>query len=242
MNQSIKDAFARFKQHVEAIIPKKLPNPHKLTFTGAVSAEYDGSAEVEVNIPEGGTGGGGIPVPETAEVGQTIVVKSVDESGKPTEWEAADLPSGAEKQGMELLTTFTVANDVNWVTISKCDDGTPFADKKLTRIGVGVSVVGNSTVTTAVALTTKAGGAHTMHGRLPLPKMISSAGKSAVVEFRTIGRHIYIDDFADSIRHFTVVNGASAKKTFPTIDQIDFFYDGSDYVIPAGSTFEVWGC
>lgn len=37
---------------------------------------------------------GAIPVPETAAVGQTIVVKSVDESGKPTEWQAADMPSG----------------------------------------------------------------------------------------------------------------------------------------------------
>lgn len=31
-----------------------------------------------------------IPVPSTAEVGQTIVVKAVDENGKPTEWEAVD--------------------------------------------------------------------------------------------------------------------------------------------------------
>jgi hypothetical protein len=51
MNQSIKEAFARFKQHVEAIIPKKLPSPHKLTFTGAANAEYDGSEDVEVEIP-----------------------------------------------------------------------------------------------------------------------------------------------------------------------------------------------
>ena len=34
-----------------------------------------------------------IPAPATAEVGQTIVVKAVDENGKPTEWEAADAPS-----------------------------------------------------------------------------------------------------------------------------------------------------
>ena len=34
-----------------------------------------------------------IPTPTTAEVGQTIVVKSVDENGKPTKWEAADFPS-----------------------------------------------------------------------------------------------------------------------------------------------------
>lgn len=36
------------------------------------------------------------PQIETAEVGQTIIVKAVDEGGKPTEWEAANLPSCAE--------------------------------------------------------------------------------------------------------------------------------------------------
>ena len=35
---------------------------------------------------------GAIPVPTTAEVGQTVVVKAVDENGKPTEWEPATLP------------------------------------------------------------------------------------------------------------------------------------------------------
>lgn len=34
---------------------------------------------------------GGVKVASTAEVGQTIVVKAVDESGNPTEWECADL-------------------------------------------------------------------------------------------------------------------------------------------------------
>lgn len=38
----------------------KLPNPQKLTFTGAVSAEYDGSSAVSVNIPSGGGGGGAV--------------------------------------------------------------------------------------------------------------------------------------------------------------------------------------
>ena len=36
-------------------VPDKLPNPHKLTFTGAVNAEYDGSEAVEVVIPQGYT-------------------------------------------------------------------------------------------------------------------------------------------------------------------------------------------
>lgn len=35
----------------------KVPNPNKLTFSGAVSAEYDGSSPVNVVIPPGGGGG-----------------------------------------------------------------------------------------------------------------------------------------------------------------------------------------
>ncbi len=37
---------------------------------------------------------GAIPSPSTAAVGQTIVVKAVDGNGVPTEWGAADMPSG----------------------------------------------------------------------------------------------------------------------------------------------------
>lgn len=39
---------------VKSEIPTKLPNPNKLTFTGAVSGEYDGSSPLEVSIPSGG--------------------------------------------------------------------------------------------------------------------------------------------------------------------------------------------
>jgi hypothetical protein len=40
-------------------IPTKLANPYALTFSGAVTATYDGSGAVNVNIPVGGEGGGG---------------------------------------------------------------------------------------------------------------------------------------------------------------------------------------
>lgn len=40
-------------------MPTTLPNPNALTFTGAASATYDGSAPVSVEIPQGGGGGGG---------------------------------------------------------------------------------------------------------------------------------------------------------------------------------------
>lgn len=38
-------------------IPSTLPNPNKLTFTGAVSGEYDGSSPLSIEIPQGGGGG-----------------------------------------------------------------------------------------------------------------------------------------------------------------------------------------
>ena len=69
-------------------MPDKLPNPNALTFTGAVSGIYDGSAPLEVEIP---SGGGGITVTNTAAVGQTVKITAVDENGQPTEWEAVDM-------------------------------------------------------------------------------------------------------------------------------------------------------
>lgn len=39
---------------IESDLPKKLPNPYKLKFIGAVVEEYDGSVEKTINIPEGG--------------------------------------------------------------------------------------------------------------------------------------------------------------------------------------------
>lgn len=39
-------------------IPQKLPNPYALTFTGAVTGSYDGSAPLSVEIPAGGGSGG----------------------------------------------------------------------------------------------------------------------------------------------------------------------------------------
>ena len=55
-------------------------------FHEAQSLTEEQKAQARANI-------GADLAPTTAEVGQTIVVKSVDESGKPTEWECVDLPS-----------------------------------------------------------------------------------------------------------------------------------------------------
>lgn len=53
-------------------VPTSLPTPNKLTFTGAVSAEFDGSEAVTVEIPEGGSGGGMGTVNETTLASGTL--------------------------------------------------------------------------------------------------------------------------------------------------------------------------
>lgn len=66
-------------------------------------------ADGKLYVPDMSGGGGGIgsgdyiPVPPTAEVGQTIVVKAVDENGKPTEWEAVDMAGGSDQNTVQIV-------------------------------------------------------------------------------------------------------------------------------------------
>ena len=89
-----------FAEKLAKEIPEALPNPNALTLTGAVNATYDGSTAVSVEIPSGGSGGTDISLGLTsAAVGQIIKVKAVDNTGKPTAWEAANMPSGGSGGG-----------------------------------------------------------------------------------------------------------------------------------------------
>lgn len=79
-----------------------------------------------------------IPVPETAEVGQTIVVTAVDENGVPTAWEAADMAAGGDE--WELLNTITVSDDETAnVTFTEDSDGNPLALKKFYLRATGIT-------------------------------------------------------------------------------------------------------
>lgn len=53
-NQQDAATLTAAKEYTDGKIPSKLPNPQKLKFTGAVTGEYDGSAEKTINIPTGG--------------------------------------------------------------------------------------------------------------------------------------------------------------------------------------------
>ena len=71
-------------------IPTKLPNPNALTFTGAVTGSYDGSAPLSVEIPSGGGSGfdkweciNTFTVPADTAEDVTSITFSEDAEGKP---------------------------------------------------------------------------------------------------------------------------------------------------------------
>lgn len=57
-------------------IPDKLPNPHSITFTGAVDASYDGSNPVEIKIPDSG---GNVDV---SFEGETMIISTANNAVK----------------------------------------------------------------------------------------------------------------------------------------------------------------
>ena len=70
------------KALIDAItVPDKLPNPNSLTFTGAVTGSYDGSAPLSVEIPSGGGGYGEIvTADETILASGTIATGTVKDT------------------------------------------------------------------------------------------------------------------------------------------------------------------
>lgn len=55
---SLTEWLSQIWKAVKSIVENGVKNPHKLTFTGDVEAEYDGSKDVTVDISGGGGGGG----------------------------------------------------------------------------------------------------------------------------------------------------------------------------------------
>ena len=73
-------------------IPTALKNPNALNIKiGNVTTSYDGSAAKTVEIPEGGGTDESLGITGAA-AGKIPKIKAVDAAGKPTAWEAAEMP------------------------------------------------------------------------------------------------------------------------------------------------------
>lgn len=94
-------------------IPDKLPNPQKITFAGAITAEYDGSGAVTVTIPES-SGGSGVSDEKIAEAVGTYMESHPIEETDPTvpEWAKQQEKPSYTAEEVEALpnTTTTLPN------------------------------------------------------------------------------------------------------------------------------------
>ena len=86
-----------------------------------------------------------------ATVGQIAKIAAVDESGKPTAWEAVDMPSGGE---WRLINTFTIeTEDLAKVYFDTDLNGNPFALKELWIVGDGRNATTHSGSTSITIFT-----------------------------------------------------------------------------------------
>ena len=78
-----------------------------------------------------------IPIPSIAKEGQTIVVESVDENGKPTKWRATDFP----KSGVSFTTDKTLKLSAdNVLSVNTTNDAEKDNTLPITSAGVAATV------------------------------------------------------------------------------------------------------
>lgn len=126
-------------------IPEKLPNPHKLTFSGAVTGEYDGSAEVNINIPNGGGGGGtgGAVNSVNGMTGDVVLKKLTASTGGGLSISGEQGYNGSEEKTIEIAAGGVTADKIadGAVTAQKIADGAvtgqKIADGSITQDKIG---------------------------------------------------------------------------------------------------------
>lgn len=124
-------------------VPTTLPNPYKLKLSGAVSAEYDGSSEVRVEIPAGGADGV-YPVIAMTDATAELAPNTFYKWG---EIAALTITLGAETDGVtneycfefvsgNTATTLTVPDTIRWAQEPTIEAGKTNQVSILNQIGV----------------------------------------------------------------------------------------------------------
>lgn len=139
-------------------LKSEIPSPYSLptasaTELGGVKADSAEAADTQpVRIGGDGklyTTPGGTDISlglTSAAVGQTIKVKAIDASGKPTAWEAANMPSGGGMRWQKIK-EITLTEQTNSIVIGEDDNGVSVADYNPMAMKVEFHVPADSTQT-----------------------------------------------------------------------------------------------
>ena len=185
----------------------------------------------------------------SAAVGQTIKVKAVDENGKPTEWEAVDMPSGESSfPKFEKLLTHTITeeeiatnpaafmwnttqipnlNDFNvfTLTIRNPDDTTKITFTKWVRLKINNVLMGNICGTTQGESYRYSISANRLYGFWVSGNMYNPNNNEADVLTPPYSRVGFDTDLAAS----------------EAVTSIGFTSYVGDYGLTAGIVVEIWG-
>lgn len=176
-----------------------------------------------------------ITIPETATVGQTIAVKTVNDSGKPTEWEAVDVQGGLNKGNQWELLCETISDGEG--SNSGLYLNVDFSAYKEMHIEATDTADSSITFRTVVSKTTNWYDGQVLTN-------ISAAN----VKMHSL--HIWIID-----GHLKIIGGTNSGysndgtaffSNTPRNELLcsDFSYirfDASNSVVPEGATLKVWG-
>lgn len=179
---------------------------------------------------------GAIPAPASAAVGQTIVVKEVDEEGKPIAWTAADMPSGGRASEWELIDS----GEIEAGTVSLEFDGLEQYDEVTFAATLIRNADGKSS---GVALTVNgvnvtSGGSYfivynqetysTISVRKVAGNRIACKGDGSQMN-SPYNQNLYFDTQCPIPNNGTV------------LESVKIAIAAADVVFTAGSTFELWG-
>lgn len=229
-NEQIKnavDAYMAENPETDPTVPEWAKQPEKPKYTAAEV----GALPADAPIPDGG-----IPIPSSAQVGQTIVVKAVDETGKPTEWEAADL---LNERGEIFTPVFhtTLSEDVNSIDITHFSDGIELSlsDARVYMVFAGTS--GNTKEST-VSLEPWCGKEYlASRNNISIQsasRLTGTLNAFAQLHIKAKSGYMIISSEQDN----GVVPLFSTEENEAKITKIRLWSDG---LIAAGTTIEVWG-
>jgi hypothetical protein len=171
---------------------------------------------------------GAVPAPDSAVVGQTIVVKEVDENGKPTAWEAANFPSGGSSA---FRFQFTVEENVSVVII-------PFP------VDLNKTVIFNihgtyPNVEKELDLKTITSG---KWGSFALIPVSSNSGSNYFAMKQTDNSHMYGSSASATYTENARFNDIQSSVSIPEgTNSFTIVCNTEGTTIPSGTTFDIWG-
>lgn len=199
--------------------------------------------------------GAGTPFVASAAVGQTVVVKAVDENGVPTEWEAADLPDGGSGGGsgsskdFKLISFLTISDDVSVIDISVADDGESIADKRLTEVGVQLYLPVVSGNTEQHDVTVTMWYPPDAYGTYTLKSAITTSNHWYMLDMRAMGAPVIYAFNQDGTFNgggtsnlvYTSVGTQSAENLDPYTYHRGFKFTAKDTTFPIGTKIRIFG-